>query len=203
MQHELHAKGFGITLRPVRMSDSAFIVWLRNQDFVKGRVGNSASDVPSQEAWLGEYFERPDDYYFIIESPGGIPLGTEAIYNNPGPIAEWGRFIVQPETAAAVPGAILAFDLAFHQMGMRELLATCVSTNHTVCSLIRKFGFRQTGIAEAAQMIAGKPVDLMQYVLSAEDWTKARDRLVPVAQFAESHIREWENVQPLPAVTSL
>ncbi len=30
MQHTLHAEGFGVRLRPVRMEDAAFIVWLRN-----------------------------------------------------------------------------------------------------------------------------------------------------------------------------
>ena len=58
-------------LRPVRIEDAAFIVWLRNLDFVKGNVGDSATDVATQEAWLRAYFEREGDYYFIVESSGG------------------------------------------------------------------------------------------------------------------------------------
>ena len=45
-------------LRPVRLEDAAFIVWLRNQDHVKGRVGDSATSVASQEAWLKKYWEK-------------------------------------------------------------------------------------------------------------------------------------------------
>ena len=33
-------------LRPVRLEDAAFIVWLRNQEHVKGRVGDSATTWP-------------------------------------------------------------------------------------------------------------------------------------------------------------
>ena len=55
-------------LRPVRLEDAAFIVWLRNQEHVKGRVGDSATDVAGQEAWLKKYFTRAGDYYFIHAS---------------------------------------------------------------------------------------------------------------------------------------
>jgi hypothetical protein len=48
MRHSLHAEGFGVHLHPVQMTDAAFIVWLRNQDYVKGRIGDSAPDAASQ-----------------------------------------------------------------------------------------------------------------------------------------------------------
>ena len=86
MEHSFETEGFGIRLRPVRMDDAAFIVWLRNLDHVKGKVGDSATDVASQEAWLNKYFEREGDYYFIAETPGGIPLGTHGIYEYEGPV---------------------------------------------------------------------------------------------------------------------
>ena len=58
-------------LRPVRLEDAAFIVWLRNLEHAKGRIGDSATDVASQKAWLQKYFDRPNDYYFLIETLGG------------------------------------------------------------------------------------------------------------------------------------
>ena len=56
MEHSFQAEGYGIRLRPVRMDDAAFIVWLRNLDHVKGKVGDSATDVAGQEAWLRQIF---------------------------------------------------------------------------------------------------------------------------------------------------
>ena len=52
MLHSLIAQGYGIRLRPVRLEDAPFIVWLRNLEYVKGRVGDSATDVAGQERWL-------------------------------------------------------------------------------------------------------------------------------------------------------
>ena len=72
MRHTLQAEGFGVRLRPVRLEDAPFIVWLRNLEHVKGRVGDSAADAAGQEAWLRAYFERQGDYYFIIETGGGF-----------------------------------------------------------------------------------------------------------------------------------
>jgi hypothetical protein len=54
-------------------------VWLGNLDYVKGTVGDSASDVADQEKWLHSYFEREVDYCFIVETPSGIPLGTHSL----------------------------------------------------------------------------------------------------------------------------
>ena len=184
-------------LRPVRLEDAAFIVWLRNQEHVKGRVGDSATDVAGQEAWLKKYFTRAGDYYFILETPGGIPLGTHGIYDVTGTSAEKGRQIMRGEVmGAGVPAAVLATDLAFEKLGMTELRSNCVSTNLAVHSLHRKSGFKQVGILRAAQTIDGKPVDLFQFLLTAQDWYKVRDRIVPLAHLAGKHMLEWEKTPP-------
>jgi len=195
MRHDIQVEGFDLRLRPVRTDDAAFIVWLRNLDYVKGQVGDSAADVAGQEAWLRAYFEREGDYYFIAEALGGVPVGTHGIYDVRGTSAEKGRQIVRPELTAGVPVAMLATDLAFERLGLRELRSTCVSTNVTVHSLHRKSGFIEVGITRAAQIIDGKPVDLLQFVLTAEDWFKVRDRLLPLARLAGRQVRDWEKTQ--------
>ena len=192
MQHSLQVEGFGVRLRPVRLDDAAFIVWLRNLDYVKGQVGDSAADVFSQEKWLENYFKREGDYYFIAETLGGIPLGTHGIYDVRGTSAEKGRHIMRLEVMAGIPAAMLATDLAFGRLGLNELRATSVSTNLAVHSLHRKCGFEQVGVARAAQTIDGKSVDLVQFLLTQESWDKARKHLLPLAQYAGTHIAQWE-----------
>lgn len=194
MRHKLHAEGFGVRLRPVQISDAAFIVWLRNQDYVKGRVGDSASDVAGQQKWLENYFECEGDYYFVIETLEGVPLGTSGLYGIAGKHAEWGRYIIRPEVQGAVPSAILIFDIAFERLGLRELLARCVSTNLTVHSLIKKYGFRQTETIFASQTIGGQPVNMIHFNLKAGNWPRCRRRLLPLAEFAEPRINKWEKL---------
>lgn len=177
------------------MEDAPFIVWLRNLDYVKGRVGDSAPDAASQEAWLTAYFKREGDYYFIVETPGGIPLGTFGIYNITETSAEPGRWIMRREVPAAVPSVMVGFNLAFEKLGLSELQGTTVASNQPVLSLNRKFGFRLVGVEPAAQVIDGKAVDLARFVLTAKDWSESRERLVPLARVAEIQVRDWEKAQ--------
>ena len=180
----------------MRMEDAPFIVWLRGLEHVKGRVGDSAADVPAQEAWLRSYFERQGDYYFIIETLGEKAVGAYGIYDQVGPSAESGRWIIRPDVPAAIPSAIEAFEIAFERLGLHELRARTVSTNHSVLSLNRKFGFRQTGVQPGAQMIGGQAVDLVSFVLEARDWPRIREGLLPLAGLAQRQVQEWEQGQP-------
>ena len=195
MRHTLQAEGFGVRLRPVRMDDASFIVWLRHLDHAKGRVGDSATDAAAQERWLKAYFDRQGDYYFIIETLGGIPVGAYGIYDMVGASAESGRWIIRPELPAAIPSAIQAFEIAFERLALRQLRTKTVSTNHAVLSLNRKFGFRQTRVETASQVIGGRSVDQVHFLLKAKDWPPIREVLVPLARLAEKQVQEWEQGQ--------
>src|SRR5580698_17364 len=113
MQHNWKTEGFGVRLRPVVLADAAFIVWLRNLDRTKGKLGDSASGVAAQEAWLRTYFTREDDFYFITETLSGIPLGTHGLSHLANASAEAGRLIIRPDVPGAVPTSFITFDLAF------------------------------------------------------------------------------------------
>ncbi len=182
-------------LRPVRMEDAAFIVWLRNLEHAKGRVGDTAVDIAAQEAWLRAYFDREGDYYFIIETLGRVAVGAYGIYDRTGASAESGRWIIRPEVPAAIPSAIQAFEIAFERLGLSELRVRTISTNRPVLSLNRKFGFRQVRVESAAQMISGQPVDQVHFLLEAKDWPKIHAGLLPLARLAERQVREWEQTQ--------
>ena len=195
MEHSLSAEGFGARLRPVRLEDAAFIVWVRNLEHANGRLGDSAADVPAQEAWLKTYFARAGDYYFIVETLGGIPLGTQGIYDVRGTSGEAGRWIIRPGVPAALPSLILALDTAFGRLALTELKASTVSTNHHVLSLNRKMGYQQVRIERAGRIIGGKAVDMVHFVLAGGEWSKARERFLPLARLAESQVREWEQAE--------
>ena len=183
-------------LRPVRLADAAFIVWLRGQAHAKGKVGDSATDTAAQENWLRSYFERQGDYYFVIETIAGLAVGAYGIYDVAGNSAESGRWIIRPDVPAAIPSAMLAFEIAFGKLELAVLRVKTVATNRSMLSLNRKFGFRQTHIETAAQIIGGQPVDLVNFLLEAKDWPKTREGLLPLTRLAENQVRDWERAQP-------
>jgi RimJ/RimL family protein N-acetyltransferase len=195
MRHLLKAEGYGVRLRPVEMEDAAFIVWLRHLDHAKGKVSDSAADVAAQEAWLAEYFQREQDYYFLVETGAGIPVGTIGLYHQIGASAEAGRLIVRPGVHAGVAAALLVTDLAFQRMNLSELRVTAVSTNQSILSIDEKFGFERTCLQAAALVIDGRSVDLVHLVLTPEAWSKNRPRIALVARRAETQIRRWEQAQ--------
>jgi RimJ/RimL family protein N-acetyltransferase len=195
MDHTIQTEGFGVRLRPVRLDDAEFIVWVRNLPHVKGRVGDTAVDAGAQEAWLRDYFQRAGDYYFIVETLRQKQLGAYGIYDVRGASAESGRWVMRPDVPAALPNAIIAFDLAFGRLGLTELRAKTISTNKTVLSLNVKLGFEQKHIEENSQVIGGKPVDQFHFALPKESWLKRRETLLPLARFAEKQVLEWDKAQ--------
>jgi RimJ/RimL family protein N-acetyltransferase len=196
MLHSWKTEGFGVRIRPVKLEDAAFIVWLRGLDRTKGKLGDSAAGVADQEAWLQTYFKREDDFYFITETLSGIPLGTHGISHVANGSGEAGRLIIRPVVPGAVPTSLITFDLAYGEMGLKELRGTSVSTNEKVHSYVRKFGFRQTGIEAGARTIAGQPVDIVHFAMTAEEWSKSRAGVLPIAKYAEKQIQAWEKAQP-------
>ena len=182
-------------LRPVRMEDAGFIVWLRNLDHARGRVGDSAGDIGSQESWLTKYFERADDYYFIIETSGGIAVGTYGLWDFRDQGAESGRWIIRQDVPAAVPSAILGLDLGFGALGRKLIRVKTVSTNLPVLSLNRKFGMKETHVERDSQIIGGKSVDQIHFILEPAAWIKAKEKLLPLARLAEKQVGEWERAQ--------
>lgn len=194
MEHSVTAEGFGVRLRPVRMEDAPFIVWLRNLAHARAQLGDTG-DEASQRAWLERYFRRAGDYYFIIEAAGGQPVGTHGIYDCRGGSAELGRWVVRPDVWAAVPSYLLAFRTAFETLALGELRMTTAVTNRPVLSLSRKLGFRRTGVATNARLIDGVPVDIVHFLVEAGEWPRVCEQLAPLARLAEMQVRAWEKRQ--------
>lgn len=192
MQHSLTAQGYGIRLRPVRLEDAPFIVWLRNLDYVKGMVGDSARDVTGQERWLNDYFEREGDYYFIGETLNDTPLGTFAIYDLKETRAELGRYVVRPGVAPSGLASLLLLDMFYREMGLTQLLVRTVASNRRAHSLFRKIGFVQVQAKQPSQLIGGREIEMLHFVQTAEDWRQARQKLILAAQRTEIEIRAWE-----------
>jgi RimJ/RimL family protein N-acetyltransferase len=181
------------------MEDAAFIVWLRNLEHVKGKIGDSAVDVPSQRTWLEAYFEREGDYYFIIETLSGIPVGTHSLYDISNGSAELGRWVIRPGVQAAVPSHMVAFTIAFEELHLNALRNATVASNVPVLSISRRFGFEKVTFEQGGRVIGGKPVDMVHFILTAEKWGLTRPKLLASAKVAEELVQQWAAAQSTSA----
>ena len=186
MQHSIVQECFGVRLRPVAVEDAAFIVKLRCSAHARGNVGDTSSDQELQERWIQNYLRTPDDYYFIIETKGGIAVGTVGLYNFHRASAEAGRWLILPGVLAALPSTLAIGNVAFDQLGLASLRQKIVSTNEKVISFHRRFGMREIGIESGGATIGGRTVDLVTFELAATDWPKLRDRHAKLAAYASS-----------------
>ena len=190
MKHSLQAVGYNIRLRPVEKADAGFIIHLRNLPHVLGTVGDTVPDVSAQRRWIESSWERPGDYYLIIETDKGKRIGTIGIYDVENGTGEWGRWITLPGVLAGLPSAVLIHDLAFDQLHLQELRGCVVSDNLRVLSFHRKFGLEQTGVEPHARQIGGKWVDLVWLLMKRGNWPDARRRLQPLAKVAAKALLE-------------
>jgi RimJ/RimL family protein N-acetyltransferase len=184
MNHSLTIAGYNTRLRPVRIGDAEFILRLRTMPHVLGTVGDTVPEVAEQRRWIESYFERPHDYYFIIESLQGQPWGTIGIYNFKETSADWGRWIMLPGIMAALPSAVMVHKLAFENLALTELKGEVVSNNTKVLSFHRRFGGQEIGVARHSRMIQGKWADMVQFSMSRVQWPFAYQKLHSLAEVA-------------------
>jgi RimJ/RimL family protein N-acetyltransferase len=129
--------GAAFRLRPVHEADSEFIVRLRTDPRVNQYIHVTSRDVAAQRRWLAEYYEREDDYYFIVERrKDGRPEGTIGIpfIDHEAKQAEWGRWILSYGSIAAVESARLIYMVGFDVLGLDLLYCRTLAANEKVLS---------------------------------------------------------------------
>lgn len=182
MQHTISREIRGVRLRPVTLKDASFIVDLRNSPSVLGTIGDSAKDIATQEDWLERYFERQNDYYFIIEVAGVIvPVGTISLYDINGDMGEWGRWIVRSTFPAGPASAWLALSIGFELLNLDALVGHVVAGNKRAIAFHQAIGNPYVGLSSEQRIIGGTTVSLLRYCARRVDWPKISDRLLRFA----------------------
>ena len=177
MRHHYTIQEGSYRLRPVRMEDAAFIVWLRTRPLLSKFIHATSPDMAKQEEWLLEHFERPADYYFLIEHVATNEReGTLGIYHIDAEkrSAEWGRWIVRPGSKAAVPSCLMAFDLAFGELGLLTVHSYVAAENKSVIGLLQALGMKEEARLSGHLSIAGTAHDAVRMRINAIDWKGTR-----------------------------
>jgi RimJ/RimL family protein N-acetyltransferase len=189
VRHDLRIDGQAFRLRPVGLDDAAFILELRVDPRAAGRLHPVSGRIEDQVAWLEQYFDRPGDWYWIVERVrDDAPEGALGLYDLDAAKgrAEWGRWILRPGSLAAPESALLLYRLAFDRLGLTEVRCRTVATNARVVSFHDRSGLEHVGVLPAAVQFRETTVDAVEHRLRRENWPATRDLLeLSAAQAAE------------------
>lgn len=112
--------GKNINFREIEISDAAFVLQLRT-DLEKSRfIHKTENDLQKQIEYIQNYKNKDQEWYFIIESKTGEPLGTYRIYdvidNDDFCTGSWIIKSGAPVNVA-IESTLLVFDFGFYTLG--------------------------------------------------------------------------------------
>jgi RimJ/RimL family protein N-acetyltransferase len=199
MRHDLRLAGRVYGLRPVELDDAEFIVALRTSDPERVRYLHPIPPDPEQQRrWLRSYFERQNDYYFVVENRDSRDRhGLVSIYNVDPVLqtGEWGRWILRPGSFAAVESALLVYQVAFEYLQLRSIYCITVIDNLPVISFHDSCGLARAGSLRSHFELAGLMYDGVKHVCTQENWPSVRSRLeVQVQRIARRLNRSVTNL---------
>jgi RimJ/RimL family protein N-acetyltransferase len=177
LRHNLHVSGHAYGLRPVEEADAAFIADLRRRC---GRFLNrGAVSTGEQVAWLESYFERRGDYYFVIEAEDDRRReGLVGLYglDPEHRAAEWGRWVLEPGSNAAIESALLIYRCAFVELALERVWCRTLADNVKVVAFHDSCGLER---APATIMIEhdGERCPAVEHTLSRSDSSSVMTRL--------------------------
>jgi len=180
MRHDLRIEGFRFGLRPVVEADAAFIVGLRTDPQLGRYLHETSPRVEDQVAWIRAYEDRPDDYYFIVEDGRSHdPVGAIGIYDIDRDTghAEWGRWLIRKDSAAALESVLLVHRVGFEALGLQTMVSCTIVENEQVVSFHRSFGASEGRTLPGHFAIRGASYDAVEYEVGRESWTTLRARL--------------------------
>lgn len=169
-------------LRPVTMDDAEFIVKLRNQKHASGFIHDTSLDVEKQREWLRAYFQRENEYYWIITTLDGTPYGTSSLYNfdKEKNQIEGGRWIRMPGyDSNMISGHVQMRDFVFNVLNVDKVVCDVVSTNKRVWKYHKDILKEHlTGKVEVVEGVGGGKVEVNWFEESRESWNANRSRFL-------------------------
>lgn len=184
MKHAIFEEGFAFRLRPVRREDAPLIVELR-RDPERTRFLNAIPlTIAAQEDFLDRYFERPGDYYFVIEErASGRAEGLIGMYDLEARTAQYGRWVLRPGSLAAVESILMLYRIGFESFDLQEVYGRTVKNNTRVVSFHDSCGLQRRPCPVSVEL-HGQVEEFVEHVLTRSRWPLVRDKLTRLARSA-------------------
>jgi RimJ/RimL family protein N-acetyltransferase len=185
MRHNLTLAGPAFRLRPIADADAALVLQLRGNLMLNRYLHPVSKHVGDQLVWLARYYERPGDYYFIVErQDSGAAEGVISLYDIDSQAAcgEWGRWILKPGSLAAAESAWLIYRCAFEQLELERVYCRTVAANAPVVSFHDSCGIADKRLLPNYFELGGKRVDAVEHQVTIQIWGEIGPRLEKLAE---------------------
>ena len=172
--------GYSYKLRPIELSDAQFILDVRLEDEKKSKyIHKIENNIKLQEKWLNEYFERENDYYFVIENLFSKEKeGLIGIYNIDGKSAEWGRWILKGGSLASFESVMLIYNVGFEKLGLEEMYTKTISENKQVVNFHTELGAKNRQIITNGVELENITYDVTEQYVTKEIYsTEIKNKL--------------------------
>lgn len=177
--------GFAFRLRPISDADASFVSELRGNTQLNRYIHASSQNRNDQLAWFACYYERPGDYYFVIERLGSNSAeGVISVYDIDHKTAcgEWGRWILRPGSLAAVESAWLIYRCAFEKLELGRVLCRTVAENAPVVSFHDSCGITSRSLLHGYFDLGGERLDAVEHQVDLQSWAEIGPRMEKLAQ---------------------
>lgn len=172
MRHDINITGYAFKLRPIELSDAQLIVDLRTSQPERSRFLHPiSSDVNSQEIYLKKYFDTPNDYYFVVERiKTQKPEGLIGIYDIEDRLGEWGRWILDKNSLAAIESCFLIYKIGFSCLNLREMYCRTILNNQPVVSFHDSCDIPRHILLQDFFTLGSEKYDAVEHRINTKKW---------------------------------
>jgi RimJ/RimL family protein N-acetyltransferase len=185
MRHNIVIDGLAFRLRPIDDSDATFVINLRSDPGLSRFMHATPLSIENQLSWQAHYYERPGDWYFVLERRcNRRPEGLVSLYDHDTQqrCAEWGRWILRPNSLGAVESAWLIYRCAFEQLNLSEVYCRTVADNQSVVSFHDSCGISKRTLLPSHFNLDGRTLDAVEHRVDGVTWRTLGPRLEQLAQ---------------------
>lgn len=184
MRHEITLAGPAFRLRPIGDADAPFVLTLRCNAKLNRFLHPTSPSLDEQLAWQARYYERSGDYYFVVERlRDGKAEGLISIYDvdESARCGEWGRWVLRPNSLAAVESAWLIYRCAFEVLNLDAVYSRTVADNKAVVSFHDSCGITRRRVLPNYFELNGKRYDAVEHRVNRAEWECLSPRLEKLA----------------------
>lgn len=185
MRHDLTLEGAAFRLRPIGDEDASLVLDLRQNPELNRFLHTTSPDLQDQLSWFAGYYERPNDYYFVIERmEGAVQEGVVSLYDIEvaSRSGEWGRWILRPGSLAAVESAWLIYRCAFELLGLQEVYCRTIAENESVVSFHDSCGILDKRVLVGYFDLHGRKLDAVEHRVDKVAWQQLGGRLAQLVK---------------------